>query len=1132
MIGMEKDMAPNIQPMLRHVLSGSMQIFLLLCTAILGGCHTFTADLTAVDEKPFDKKNPNADLDAVIEISVPQIYSRESLINDRRVEERYLRKLLTESETIPFEAELARDLSTISALALDLGLAFDPAKAVEFRAAREQFDLDAERRQLETRQEIDDLKARADLSDLQRESDRTKLEIELQRLRDQLEDLREGSEPDGDNDANGTGGGSSSAGDGGGGAAGDADGGGGSGDSGGGGDSGSGDSGGGTAPATTLPSLSAPESRMSELQASINGLLDRLKDRAEPPRRTTLKADPREDFRSRQAYRRDLRSALAEARLDDVHDQRGQALYRLQFQATVAPGKEKRRWGVARLKLETPEVEVMDFFPGLYRTWLGHATYRLNQAESSRRQGRLVNPIYPSLAGAGAFSIRNVYYKPDLAKNKVFDPCEKVTSASEANAQACAAFQLAMPPRTLADPRRLLPTVKGTMLRLFMDRLRSEGRVLEVKKLEPEPKPGSESETKMKPKTKMGTETETKEVYCASELANPPKPRPEAAKLLDREDFKELLELAKKLNEDFELGKNLGTEKDERKQVLALFEVASKLEVDQWLSVFPDVLELSIETLRNSRALAASLQGLTSRRDESEKLTEVSSQASELLRRLGEQTEAARELVDYVYEANDCSRPPRGKQDRENLLWRTWEYEEYGTRIPPEFFRALASKWWNCAESHSSNDWAATCQLRGRAVVHATSPQQLAQRVSTVASATKALQLAAAVDATLTGKGAAGEAGLGLAKGATGQVEELERVPLVVGFSTEGKEDEKGDETPGPGVFGWVFGPRATIDPESEDVKLEQTVQSYNLAADLVVPSWWPEVTMSVETGWVGNWWTHKGSADELLDIVGDGKSITKELPLNRADLDNLTSEIAAEMFARQIQETEIYDVYPKSFSICEGEVSLEIYGANVWRSSEVQLAGLQAIDGSVRVLPDMEGVTARFDLTKLPKGPQLLHPELTVWTQSGFDVWPLDLSDNFDDAGRCVTAPVRTARLVRVSPTQIARCAPQVTLAVETAGVGIASARLGTMEGTVTNRNGQVPDPLEDHQVTLVTFEKPHLANKGLDTWTLSLVTDSGRLLTSSLTVTGGACPKPKAKPQPPRILAVAPKCRAALRR
>ncbi len=61
----------------RHGLRRSTLAGLMCCAIAVGGCKTFTGNLSAVDEKPFDGKNPNVDQDAVIEISVPQIYSRD-----------------------------------------------------------------------------------------------------------------------------------------------------------------------------------------------------------------------------------------------------------------------------------------------------------------------------------------------------------------------------------------------------------------------------------------------------------------------------------------------------------------------------------------------------------------------------------------------------------------------------------------------------------------------------------------------------------------------------------------------------------------------------------------------------------------------------------------------------------------------------------------------------------------------------------------------------------------------------------------------------------------------------------------------------------------------------------------------
>jgi hypothetical protein len=82
---------------------------------------------------------------------------------------------------------------------------------------------------------------------------------------------------------------------------------------------------------------------------------------------------PQERFRELQAYRGEIRSALARAALDDLHDYNGQALFRLQFRATVLPGRIPNKFGVVELKITPPKLTAEDD-QRVYLAWLGHAT--------------------------------------------------------------------------------------------------------------------------------------------------------------------------------------------------------------------------------------------------------------------------------------------------------------------------------------------------------------------------------------------------------------------------------------------------------------------------------------------------------------------------------------------------------------------------------------------------------------------------------------------------------------------------------------------------------------------------------------------------------------------------------------
>jgi hypothetical protein len=227
-----------------------------LFTAMVSCQHPYALRLDAVDETHKEQK-------AVIQISDPQVYSRETLINDRRQEIEYLKRLLDESENkTDFEPQIVRDLRVIQTVKGQVSLGErQPVNQVDgphtIKAGQ--------------------AKARG-------ESDGSK----------HTEGDRGGQEND-----------------------------------------------------------------YTNLHES------------------KVKVSPQELFRDRQAYRSELRAAIASVNLDDLHDYGGNALYRLQFHATVFPGQYKNKLGIARFTLQPPNLTDKDV-KRIYLAWLEYMTGVLN----------------------------------------------------------------------------------------------------------------------------------------------------------------------------------------------------------------------------------------------------------------------------------------------------------------------------------------------------------------------------------------------------------------------------------------------------------------------------------------------------------------------------------------------------------------------------------------------------------------------------------------------------------------------------------------------------------------------------------------------------------------------------------
>ena len=264
-----------------------MPMFILSCGE---SSSPYTAVTTINEDQP--------QTGAVIKLSDPQVYARETLINDRRQELRYLLNELKKSETIFFEPQLTRDLRTFQTINAELALLSKGANQPP--------------------------SSNAELG-------------------------KSGAQP------------------------------------------------------TDTKTASEKEEKRETDSASAS------------PQSLSY---PQELFRDRQAYRAEIRSAIAEVNLDDVHDYAGNALYRLQFRATVMPGKHKNKYGVAQLTVLPPELKGEEI-ERIYKAWLGHSTGALNFMEvNARNQTRAL--LYEALGiGSGMYEIAKfpVPIEPDDEKS-------------------------------------------------------------------------------------------------------------------------------------------------------------------------------------------------------------------------------------------------------------------------------------------------------------------------------------------------------------------------------------------------------------------------------------------------------------------------------------------------------------------------------------------------------------------------------------------------------------------------------------------------------------------------------------------------------------------------------------------
>ncbi|MEP0392492.1 MAG: hypothetical protein ABJ205_08710 [Erythrobacter sp.] len=293
-----------------------------------------------------------------ITVSDPKIYRREALINERRDERKWLDDLLEKSKTIEIKPEIIREIEVITAFSAGLGLKFDPAAGQTFTRNEETNDL---------RQQINVMRLQLELDQLRRDA-----ELVRANFADQTAPANENLGQLGTSDlvAN---------------------------------------------PGVTAE---AAADAFTTLKSTIDSLTARLGATVNQPQLANASVNPIDEFRDRQAYRDILKTARNAASLDEQHDLDGNALLRLNFQATTLPGHEEPNVpGVVQVKLSQPEFSKAER-QGVYAGWLSHINDRMNVFEGGAFKP---NPALLAAATLGNYELVEYDYpKTEAAVDKCF----------------------------------------------------------------------------------------------------------------------------------------------------------------------------------------------------------------------------------------------------------------------------------------------------------------------------------------------------------------------------------------------------------------------------------------------------------------------------------------------------------------------------------------------------------------------------------------------------------------------------------------------------------------------------------------------------------------------------------------
>lgn len=399
--------------------------------------------------------------------------------------------------------------------------------------------------------------------------------------------------------------------------------------------------------------------------------------------------------------------------------------------------------------------------------------------------------------------------------------------------------------------------------------------------------------------------------------------------------------------------------------------------------------------------------------------------------------------------------------------------------------------------------------------IYEVSPRERAQQISTVTRAAEAVTFAAAIAGQLPQAGIGVDAQSAFSRSASGKADARERAPLVISFSEPRfypSTDQK-EESPSEPAFGWLLGPRVTVNPTKKRLELEHHTAPYELTADLSLPGWWPYVNFKVQTAWAPDWRHGDGTTlktgkpnEELLD-----REIHVPLIPNNGDMAALTDAIVSKTSGSYaILPPTITSISPSEISACAARTTIRIQGDNIWRSERVIVGGQEFTSSQVRVTPNMNGVLVDVDSRNLPQGKTNVMSgkaliDVSALNQDG-EARGLILLHHLAADGSCsrpappVTRPV--IQSVVLNTMSICDANPSFTIVGQNL-TGLTEARLGPLAGTVTNNTATGATII----VTQPTEIRTRLA--GFETTPLFVRNGSGSAQTNiSIRSPAQACP------------------------
>ena len=350
---------------------------------------------------------------------------------------------------------------------------------------------------------------------------------------------------------------------------------------------------------------------------------------------------------------------------------------------------------------------------------------------------------------------------------------------------------------------------------------------------------------------------------------------------------------------------------------------------------------------------------------------------------------------------------------------------------------------------------------KGNIYTYSTMPTKLNQVTSTTATNVSSMETAFTVAVRALTKGMGGGADLASFDRVAGAVEAMETNPIVVGFSSQKNPYFKANkvckqpyekntticksETEQISQVGWIFGPQARLNPSERKIELIHSLNWHPVAADISAPGWWPWIQINSQAAWIGNW--HNSGA--MIRDMDKTKHIEHQhnLVQNRSDWDSLSNYLFQKLQGTSINSADIRGVEPYYLSACQDKVTLKILGSNLWRGASATLSGHPS--ESIRILPNMEGIAATFNIAEMIKNKNLLntagsqqHLQLMVSTRDGnvdkdIPFEGIRYKEGSNTVCKSITSlaaskkPNRLA-IISVSPVEVSGCRDDVAITVK----------------------------------------------------------------------------------------------------